>query len=99
MHQRNIVYHIGIWQHGQYLLCRDSLIVTTYCAKTFCNGPLPQVTLIRNTYTVQHHKAHALFLTKEGAIACDSNQNEISCHCTIQVWEMTARGNVWPGVM
>ena len=30
---------VGIWQHGRYLLCRDSVIVITYCAKAFCNGP------------------------------------------------------------
>ena len=30
---------VGIWQHGRYLLCRDYVIVITYCAKAFCNGP------------------------------------------------------------
>ena len=29
---------VGIWQHSQYLLCWDSIIVITYCAKAFCNG-------------------------------------------------------------
>ena len=33
------VRSVGIWQHGWYLLCRNSVIVITYCAKAFCNGP------------------------------------------------------------